>query len=73
LLNPWTPPALQGALAGQINPTYGFQTLPDGTILRTNPKSGQVEPVYQAPTKSTFGVIGERRPGIAVAAAGRQD
>lgn len=63
LLNPWTPPALQSALAGQINPTYGFQTLPDGTIIRTDPRHGTVQPIYQAPTKSTFGVIGENRDG----------
>lgn len=63
MLNPWTPPALSGALAGQINPTYGFQTLPDGTIIRTDPKSGTVQPIYQAPTKNTFGVIGENRDG----------
>lgn len=51
MLNPWTPPALQGALAGQLNPSYGFQTLPDGTIIRTNPKTGTVEPIYSAPVK----------------------
>lgn len=38
---------------------YGFQTQPDGTILRTNPRTGTVEPVYQGATKPTFGVIGE--------------
>lgn len=63
LLNPWTPPALQGALAGQLNPSYGFQTLSDGTIIRTDPKKGTVEPIYQAPTKSTFGKIGQDRNG----------
>lgn len=40
-------------------PEYGFQTLPDGTIVRTDPRKGTVEPTYQAPTKQTFGVIGE--------------
>lgn len=33
---------------------YGFQTLPDGTILRTNPHTGTVEPIYQAPSKPQF-------------------
>lgn len=51
LLNPWTPPAVQGALAKQLTPEYGFQTLPDGTIVRTNPRTGQVEPTYSAPAK----------------------
>lgn len=63
LLNPWTPPALASALGSQINPTYGFQTLPDGTIIRTDPKSGTVQPIYQAPTKNTFGKIGQNRDG----------
>ena len=40
-------------------PEYGFQTLPDGTIVRTDPRKGTVEPTYTAPTKQTFGVIGE--------------
>ncbi len=30
---------------------YGFQTLPDGTILRTDPRRGTVSPVYQAAPK----------------------
>lgn len=63
LLNPWTPPALASALAGQINPTYGFQTLPDGTIIRTDPRHGTVQPIYKAETKSTFGKIGQNRDG----------
>lgn len=29
--------------------TYGFQTAPDGTVLRTDPNTGSVAPVYQAP------------------------
>lgn len=63
LMNPWTPPALASALASQLNPSYGFQTLPDGTILRTDPKSGSVAPVYQAETKPTWGVVGETPDG----------
>jgi Phage-related lysozyme (muraminidase) len=39
-------------------PSYGFQMTPDGTILRQDPRSGTVAPVYQAPTKPTFGDIG---------------
>ena len=42
---------------------FGFQTLPDGTIVRTNPRTGTVEPTYQAPTKQTFGIIGESEDG----------
>lgn len=30
---------------------YGFQTLPDGTILRTDPRTGTVAPIYQATPK----------------------
>lgn len=41
---------------------FGFQTLPDGTILRTDPRKGSVEPIYQAATKPTFGDIGEIDP-----------
>ena len=36
---------------------YGFQTLPDGTIIRTDPQSGGVQPVYQA-NKPQFTTIG---------------
>lgn len=59
LMNPWTPAPLANALTSQLNPSYGFQTLPDGTIIRTNPKSGTVAPIYQAATKPSWGVIGE--------------
>lgn len=58
LMNPWTPDALKSALVSQMNPSYGFQTMPDGTVVRTNPKTGQVDPVYQT-SKPTAGVIGE--------------
>ncbi len=30
---------------------YGFQTLPDGTIVRTDPRRGTISPVYQATPK----------------------
>jgi hypothetical protein len=42
---------------------FGFQTQPDGTILRTDPRKGTVEPVYQGATKPTFGIIGESEDG----------
>jgi hypothetical protein len=42
---------------------FGFQTLPDGTILRTDPRSGTVQPIYQAPVKPQFSVIGKDRYG----------
>ena len=55
LQNPQTAPMaqqiIQKSMESQLNPTYGFQTLPDGTILRTNPRTGQVEPIYSAPVK----------------------
>src|SRR6185436_10620904 len=55
-------------LAGQaLKPKdYGFQTLPDGTILRTDPHQGTVQPIYQAPSKPTFVPnIGPNRYGVA--------
>lgn len=63
LSNPWVDPAMKHAVLAQANPSFGFQTLPDGTIVRTNPKSGTVEPIYKAETKPTFGVIGESEDG----------
>jgi hypothetical protein len=51
LTNPWIDPSVKQAVIGQMSPSYGFQTLPDGTIIRTNPKTGQVEPIYSAPVK----------------------
>lgn len=62
LTNPWIDPSVKSAIISQAAPSYGFQTLPDGTIIRTNPKSGQVEPVYQS-SKPTFGVIGKDKFG----------
>lgn len=38
---------------------FGFQTLPDGTVLRTDPQKGTVSPIYQAPSKPSFGVVGK--------------
>src|SRR5258706_7079246 len=37
---------------------YGFQTLPDGTVVRTNPTTGTVEPVYTA-----HGTVDVKTPG----------
>lgn len=64
ILNPFTPPAIAAALSKQLAPPeYGFQSLPDGTILRTNSRTGQVEPTYQGATKPSFGIIGEDADG----------
>ncbi|MCP1969908.1 MULTISPECIES: hypothetical protein [Bradyrhizobium] len=38
---------------------YGFQTLPDGTIVKTDPRTGAVSPAYQGPQKWEFGVVKE--------------
>lgn len=48
----------QSLMQQQMKPQdYGFQTLPDGTILRTDPRSGSVAPVFNAPSKPTWGVV----------------
>ena len=47
---------VEQALAGK---QYAFQTMPDGTVLRTDAHAGTAEPVYAAGTKPTFGVVGE--------------
>ncbi|KAB2676751.1 hypothetical protein F9K85_09660 [Brucella tritici] len=47
---------LQAEVAAlQAKPTtkYGFQSLPDGTVLRTNEATGQAEPIYNAGSKPT--------------------
>ena len=44
------------ALAGK---QYGFQMLPDGTMVRTDAHAGTVAPVYSGAAKPTFGVINE--------------
>jgi len=38
---------------------FAFSTLPDGTVVRQNSKTGEVVPAYQGNAKPTFGVIGE--------------
>lgn len=51
-------------ITSQMKPNdYGFQTQPDGTILRTDPRTGTVAPVYQGATKPSFGQIGEDENG----------
>lgn len=57
--------AIGGAmLQQQMKPSeFGFQSQPDGTILRTNPRTGTVEPIYQGATKPTFGVVGKDADG----------
>lgn len=42
------------------NNKYGFQTLPDGTIVRQDPRTGAVEPAYQGQPKADWGVISEQ-------------
>jgi hypothetical protein len=37
--------------------------LPDGTIVRTDPRRGTVQPIYQAPTKAAAGVVGTDKYG----------
>jgi hypothetical protein len=57
-MDPWAPAASRGVidamLQQRLGPQFGFQTLPDGTILRTDPRAGTVSPVYQAPVKKGF-------------------
>lgn len=37
---------------------YGFTTLPDGTVLRTDSRGGTVAPIYRGQAKPTFGEVG---------------
>lgn len=36
-------------------PEYGFETMPDGTVLRTNKAGGTVEPIYRGEQKPDYG------------------
>jgi hypothetical protein len=68
LSNQFLPPVMGQIAAHTINqqltPTqFGFQTLPDGTIIRTDPRTGSAAPIFNAPSKPTFGVIGENAAG----------
>ncbi|MBR0913129.1 glycoside hydrolase family 73 protein [Bradyrhizobium japonicum] len=63
--NPWATPG-QKAVAQELlkqriqmqTPEFGYTTLPDGTVLRTDKRGGAPVPVYQAATKPTFGDVG---------------
>lgn len=61
VLNPTAAQAIIGNEFGADK--FGFQTLPDGTVIRTNQKTGEVAPAFQGGTKATFGVIGEQDGG----------
>ena len=63
-LDEGTKKILGAMLQQQMKPNeFGFQSQPDGTILRTDPRTGNVTPVYQGATKPTFGIIGESEDG----------
>lgn len=56
LMNPNTPAPMKQMAAQSLQtlmkpPEYGFETLPDGTILRSDPRTGTVQPVYQGKPK----------------------
>ncbi|PDT55762.1 hypothetical protein CO678_41990 [Bradyrhizobium diazoefficiens] len=46
-------------LQDALGKTYNFATLPDGTVLRQDPKTGAVEPAYAGSTKPEFGIVRE--------------
>ncbi len=49
--DPRIPPAAKQNLLDQLTPEYGFQTTPNGDVLRTDKRTGQVTSVYQTPIK----------------------
>lgn len=49
--DPNVPESFKSMALQQLNPQYGFQKLDNGTILRTDPRSGTVQPIYDAPVK----------------------
>jgi flagellum-specific peptidoglycan hydrolase FlgJ len=57
--NPWLDEGQRGVVElliknklEQAKPTeYGFSTLPDGTVIRTNPRTGAIEPAYKGGQK----------------------
>ncbi|WP_260693365.1 hypothetical protein [Rhizobium bangladeshense] len=56
IMNPNASPQVKALAAQQLQvltrpPEYGFETMADGTILRTDPRTGTVQPIYQAPAK----------------------
>ncbi|WP_246639007.1 transglycosylase SLT domain-containing protein [Rhizobium laguerreae] len=53
LMNPNVPAPMKQMAAQTLQtlmrpPEYGFQTLPDGTVLRSDPRSGTLTPVYRS-------------------------
>ncbi|WP_246713911.1 phage tail tip lysozyme [Rhizobium leguminosarum] len=58
LSNPNVPAQMKAMAAQSLQtlmkpPEYGFQTLPDGTVLRSDPRTGTVQPIYQSTPKPT--------------------
>nr|WP_246642927.1 lytic murein transglycosylase [Rhizobium laguerreae] len=58
LSNPNVPAPMKAMAAQSLQtlmkpPEYGFQTLPDGTVLRSDPRTGTVQPIYQSTPKPT--------------------
>ena len=63
-VGPWLTEAQRAVAAQYMRPTeYSYQTLPDGTILRMDPRGSAPTPVYQAPTKPQFTKIGQDQYG----------
>lgn len=54
---------IASALQRQAGGNYKFDTLPDGTIVRQDPRTGEVKPVYQTTPKAEFGIIREGEGG----------
>lgn len=56
-------PSTKAMVLQQISPNFGFQTTPDGTIIRTNPRDGSVVEVYKSGkpkfTEISEGVLGK--------------
>ncbi|MBB3744995.1 flagellar protein FlgJ [Rhizobium sp. BK591] len=58
MTDPNASPQIKAMAAQQLQiltrpPEYGFQTLPDGTVLRSDPRTGTVQPIYQSTPKPT--------------------
>ncbi|WP_245317560.1 hypothetical protein [Rhizobium sp. N122] len=53
MMDPNAPPQIKAMAAQQLQiltrpPEYGFQVLPDGTVLRSDPRTGTLTPVYRS-------------------------
>lgn len=53
IMNPNASPQVRALAAQQLQvltrpPEYGFETLPDGTVLRSDPRTGTLTPVYRS-------------------------